>query len=62
MGDRDNDTYIDRQAVTDEVAVARRLSAKFDWVQLDVTRRSIEETAAAVMKLLSDRQRQRMAE
>jgi regulator of PEP synthase PpsR (kinase-PPPase family) len=62
MGDRDNDTYIDRQAVTDEVAYARRLAAKFDWAQLDVTRRSIEETAAAIMKLLSDRQRQRLAE
>jgi len=46
-----NDTYIDRQAVTDEVAYARRLSAKFNWALLDVTRRSIEETAAAVMKL-----------
>ena len=62
MGDRDNDTYIDRQAVTDEVAFARRLSAKFNWAQLDVTRRSIEETAAAIMKLLSDRQRQRLSE
>jgi regulator of PEP synthase PpsR (kinase-PPPase family) len=58
MGDRDNDTYIDRQAVTDEVAYARRLSAKFDWAQLDVTRRSIEETAAAIMSLLADRRRQ----
>ena len=57
-----NDTYIDRQAVTDEVAYARRLSAKFNWSQLDVTRRSIEETAAAIMKLLSDRQRQRLSE
>ena len=57
-----NDTYIDRQAVTDEVAYARRLSAKFNWALLDVTRRSIEETAAAVMKLFSDRQRQRLAE
>jgi [pyruvate, water dikinase]-phosphate phosphotransferase / [pyruvate, water dikinase] kinase len=57
-----NDTYIDRQAVTDEVAYARRLSAKFNWALLDVTRRSIEETAAAVMKLLTDRQRQRLAE
>jgi [pyruvate, water dikinase]-phosphate phosphotransferase / [pyruvate, water dikinase] kinase len=62
MGDRDNDTYIDRQAVTDEVAFARRLSAKFNWAQLDVTRRSIEETAAAVLKLFSDRQRQRLPE
>ena len=57
-----NDDYIDRQSVTDEVAFARRLSAKFSWAQLDVTRRSIEETAAAVLKLFSDRQRQRLPE
>jgi regulator of PEP synthase PpsR (kinase-PPPase family) len=57
-----NDTYIDRQAVTDEVILARRLSAKYGWSLLDVTRRSIEETAAAIMKLLADRQRQRVVE
>jgi regulator of PEP synthase PpsR (kinase-PPPase family) len=57
-----NEDYIDRQAVTDEVAYARKLSARFNWPQLDVTRRSIEETAAAVLKLYSDRQRQRLAE
>jgi regulator of PEP synthase PpsR (kinase-PPPase family) len=57
-----NEDYIDRQSVTDEVAYARKLSAKFDWVQLDVTRRSIEETAAAVMKLYADRQKTRHAE
>src|SRR3974377_472762 len=62
MGDRDNDTYIDRQAVADEVAFARRLSARFNWAQLDVTRRSIEETAAAVLKLFTDRRRERLAE
>ncbi len=54
-----NDTYIDRQAVTEEVTFARRLSAKYNWALLDVTRRSIEETAAAIMKLFADRQRQR---
>src|ERR1700687_1466007 len=57
-----NDDYIDRQAVADEVAFARRLSAKFNWMQLDVTRRSIEETAAAILKLFTDRQRQRLVE
>ncbi len=46
-----NDDYIDRKSVADEVAYARKLSAKFSWAQLDVTRRSIEETAAAIMKL-----------
>ena len=49
--DPSSDTYTDRQAVADEVAFARKLSAKFDWPLLDVTRRSIEETAAAIMKL-----------
>jgi regulator of PEP synthase PpsR (kinase-PPPase family) len=62
MGDRDNDIYIDRQAVTDEVAFARKLSAKFNWALLDVTRRSIEETAAAILKLVADRQRHRLSE
>jgi regulator of PEP synthase PpsR (kinase-PPPase family) len=57
-----NEDYIDRQVVADEVAFARRLSAKFNWAQLDVTRRSIEETAAAVLKLYTDRQRQRPPE
>ena len=57
-----NDDYIDRQAVADEVAFARRLSAKFNWAQLDVTRRSIEETAAAILKLFADRQRHRLPE
>ncbi len=57
-----NDTYIDKQAVADEVAFARKLSAKHNWPHLDVTRRSIEETAAAIMKLYSDRQRNRPPE
>jgi hypothetical protein len=55
----DDDAYIDRQAVTEEVLYARKLSAKHGWALLDVTRRSIEETAAAILKLLADRQRQR---
>jgi len=57
-----SDSYIDKQSVTEEVAFARKLSAKHDWPLLDVTRRSIEETAAAIMKLYSDRQRNRPAE
>lgn len=60
--DSGNENYIDRQSVTEEVTFARRLSAKYGWPLLEVTRRSIEETAAAIMKLLADRQRQRMAE
>ena len=61
-GSSANEIYTDRQAVADEVNFARRLSARFGWALLDVTRRSIEETAAAIMKLLADRQRHRPIE
>jgi regulator of PEP synthase PpsR (kinase-PPPase family) len=55
---REGDAYVDRQAVAEEVAFSRRLCAKFNWPLIDVTRRSIEETAAAVMALLAERRRQ----
>ena len=55
---RDDDLYVDRQAVAEEIAFSRRLCAKHNWPIIDVTRRSIEETAAAVMALLADRRRQ----
>jgi regulator of PEP synthase PpsR (kinase-PPPase family) len=56
--EHDADQYIDRQAVAAEVAAARKLCGKHNWPIIDVTRRSIEETAAEVMALLTDRRRQ----
>ena len=53
----DDDQYIDRQAVTEEVAASRRLCHKHNWPLIDVTRRSIEETATAVLALLGERRR-----
>jgi regulator of PEP synthase PpsR (kinase-PPPase family) len=52
-----DDQYIDRQAVAEEIAFSRRLCAANNWPLIDVTRRSIEETAAAVMALLADKRR-----
>ena len=46
----DDDQYIDRKAVAEEVAFSRKLCAKHNWPIIDVTRRSIEETAAAVLE------------
>jgi [pyruvate, water dikinase]-phosphate phosphotransferase / [pyruvate, water dikinase] kinase len=57
----DDDQYIDRKAVAEEVAFSRKLCAKHSWPIIDVTRRSIEETAAAVLKLLAERRRQPVA-
>ncbi|TVR09085.1 MAG: kinase/pyrophosphorylase [Salinarimonadaceae bacterium] len=45
----DNTEYTDRQAVAEEVAYSRRLFARNRWPMIDVTRRSIEETAAAII-------------
>jgi regulator of PEP synthase PpsR (kinase-PPPase family) len=55
---QDDDRYIDRQAVTEEIAYSRRLCTRNNWPLIDVSRRSIEETAAAVLKLLAERRRQ----
>ena len=53
----DEDQYIDRKAVAEEIAFSRKLCVKHNWPSIDVTRRSIEETAAAVLKLLAERRR-----
>lgn len=50
--------YVNRDAVAEEVIFSRRLCAKHNWPLIDVTRRSIEETAAAVIALLRERRRQ----
>src|SRR6204780_4059148 len=44
-------TYVDRVAVAEEIAHSRRLFAERGWPVIDVTRRSIEETAAAIIDL-----------
>lgn len=48
--------YIETEAVREETVRARRLFERQGWPVIDVTRRSVEETAAAVMNLLSVRQ------
>jgi [pyruvate, water dikinase]-phosphate phosphotransferase / [pyruvate, water dikinase] kinase len=48
-------TYVDRQSIAQELAYMRRLCSDHYWPMIDVTRRSIEETAAAIIALLRDR-------
>ncbi len=47
--------YVEEEAVLRELAYARRLFADNDWPVIDVTRRSIEETAAAIIALCQAR-------
>ena len=55
LGDRNLDDYVDRSQIANEIAYSRRLCARHGWPVIDVTRRSIEETAATIIRLLHDR-------
>ena len=45
--------YVDIEVVKQEVAQARRLCTQHGWPVIDVTRRSIEETAATIIQMLA---------
>jgi [pyruvate, water dikinase]-phosphate phosphotransferase / [pyruvate, water dikinase] kinase len=55
LADKNLDDYIDRDRITAEIAYSRRICAKHRWPVIDVTRRSVEESAATILKLLHDR-------
>jgi [pyruvate, water dikinase]-phosphate phosphotransferase / [pyruvate, water dikinase] kinase len=50
--------YVDQDAVAREAAYARRMFADNDWPVIDMTRRSIEEAAAAIINLVNERAEQ----
>jgi [pyruvate, water dikinase]-phosphate phosphotransferase / [pyruvate, water dikinase] kinase len=54
-------SYVDGDHVTREVQFARRMFADNGWPVIDVSRRSIEETAAAVINLYNERHNVRAA-
>jgi regulator of PEP synthase PpsR (kinase-PPPase family) len=55
MGESRDTTYVDVEAVRAEVGNTRRLFEQNEWPAIDVSRRSVEETAAAVINLLAER-------
>ncbi len=59
MGEQRDTNYVDLDAVRAEVAATRQLFERQGWPMIDVSRRSIEETAAAVMNLLNERREPR---
>ena len=51
IADNKNETYADSKLVAEELISARRLFNEQGWPWLDVSRRSVEETAAAIIHL-----------
>jgi regulator of PEP synthase PpsR (kinase-PPPase family) len=57
--DKETD-YADPDLIREEIKEARRLFEQQNWPIIDVSRRSIEETAAAILNLLAERQARRV--
>lgn len=52
--------YVDTDRVREETVRARRLFERLGWPVIDVSRRSVEETAAQVINLVNERRSGRM--
>jgi len=57
--DRDT-SYVDVDAVKEEVLEAKKLFLKHRWPVIDVTRRSVEETAAAILQYYNNWQEKQL--
>lgn len=55
LADRDLNEYVDRDVIEEEITYTRRLCSRNGWPVIDVTRRSVEETAAAILKHYQNR-------
>ena len=56
MGETKSSDYVDEEAIRAEIAFTRRLFEREEWPSIDVSRRSIEETSAAILNLLAERE------
>ena len=56
LGEVRDTSYVDLENVRAEVSSTRKLFERQDWPTIDVSRRSVEETAAAILNLLAERQ------
>ena len=56
IGETKSSDYVDEESVRAEIAFTRKIFERYEWPSIDVSRRSIEETAAAIMNLLTERE------
>ena len=49
--EKENIEYVNTEKITKEVENAKKTFKKYNWPMIDVTRKSVEETAASVIKI-----------
>ena len=51
LKENENKSYTDLEKIKKEVDDARNTFKKYKWPTIDVTRKSVEETAASIIKI-----------
>tara|TARA_B100000767_G_scaffold54330_1_gene49961 strand:- start:3559 stop:4386 length:828 start_codon:yes stop_codon:yes gene_type:complete len=51
LKERENTSYTDIQKIKEEVEEAKKTFVKYKWPTIDVTRKSVEEVAASIIKI-----------
>ena len=51
LKEKDNTSYTDIKKIREEVESAKKIFAKYKWPTIDVTRKSVEEVAASIIKI-----------
>ena len=51
LKERENTSYTDIKKIKEEIEEAKKTFAKYKWPTIDVTRKSVEETAASIIKI-----------
>ena len=51
MNDNNTTKYTNLEFIKEEVENSKKLFRKYDWPTRDVTRKSVEETAASIVKI-----------
>ncbi len=49
--ENENKNYIDFEKIKNEIEISKKLFQKYNWPTIDVTRKSVEETAASILKI-----------
>jgi len=57
LNEQADTVYADEDAVREEITQANRLFVRMKWPTIDVSRRSVEETAAAILNIIQEHQR-----
>ena len=49
--ENENKSYVDFEKIMKEIEASKKLFQKYNWPTIDVTRKSVEETAASILKI-----------